>query len=86
MAHGSPSCLCIQKRISWCASSPFRQRGMEVVTTTWEAWAPPREEGVLVIDSGSATHNLSVHGLRSESVSWAYEFYTLLKEALFDGR
>lgn len=59
---------------------------MEVVTTTWEAWAPPREEGVLVIDSGSATHNLSVHGLRSESVSWAYEFYTLLKEALFDGR
>ncbi|KAJ9671231.1 hypothetical protein PVL29_027292 [Vitis rotundifolia] len=35
---------------------------------------------VLVIDSGSATHNPSVHGLRSESVSWAYEFNTLLKE------
>ena len=33
--HGSPSCLCTQKRISQCASSPFRQTGMEVITTTW---------------------------------------------------
>ena len=51
------------------------------------ALAPLREEGVLIIGSGSATHNLRALNPNSESVvPWAYEFDTWLKEALLDGR
>ncbi|KAI3878842.1 hypothetical protein MKX03_000652 [Papaver bracteatum] len=52
-----------------------------------KALAPLREEGVLIIGSGSATHNLPVLGKDSDPVpSWASDFDTWLKEALLDGR
>lgn len=51
------------------------------------ALAPLKEEGVLVIGSGSATHNLRALHFGDESVvSWALEFDTWLKDALLQGR
>ncbi|XP_077210549.1 extradiol ring-cleavage dioxygenase-like [Tasmannia lanceolata] len=52
-----------------------------------KALAPLREEGVLIIGSGSATHNL--RALRDENGSdapYAHEFDTWLKESLLNGR
>ncbi|XP_042521251.1 extradiol ring-cleavage dioxygenase [Macadamia integrifolia] len=52
-----------------------------------KALAPLREEGVLIIGSGSATHNLRTLRLDGNSVaSWALEFDTWLKESLLNGR
>ncbi|KAH7534112.1 extradiol ring-cleavage dioxygenase [Ziziphus jujuba] len=55
-----------------------------------KALAPLKEEGVLIIGSGSATHNLSTL-MRNFSTDgavapWASEFDTWLKEALLEGR
>ncbi|KAL6997710.1 hypothetical protein U1Q18_007836 [Sarracenia purpurea var. burkii] len=53
-----------------------------------KALAPLREEGVLIIGSGSATHNLRVlRESKGGSVdSWALEFDTWLKDSLLAGR
>ncbi|KAF9608525.1 hypothetical protein IFM89_009891 [Coptis chinensis] len=52
-----------------------------------KALAPLREEGVLIIGSGSATHNLRALDRSDGSVvSWAEEFDTWLKESLINGR
>ncbi|KAL6507537.1 hypothetical protein OROGR_023732 [Orobanche gracilis] len=51
-----------------------------------KALAPLKEEGVLIIGSGSATHNLSVLRETKSVSSWATEFDTWLKDALLDGR
>ncbi|KAF5188312.1 4,5-DOPA dioxygenase extradiol [Thalictrum thalictroides] len=55
-----------------------------------KALAPLREEGVLIIGSGSATHNLRALDRSGESdspvASWAEEFDTWLKESLLSGR
>lgn len=51
-----------------------------------KALAPLREEGVLIIGSGSATHNLRTIGADGAVASWASEFDTWLKEALLEGR
>lgn len=51
-----------------------------------KALAPLKEEGVLVIGSGSATHNLRALRDTNSVASWAMEFDTWLKDALFDGR
>ncbi|XP_059624509.1 extradiol ring-cleavage dioxygenase [Cornus florida] len=53
------------------------------------ALAPLKEEGVLIVGSGSTTHNL--RSLRRTDddgsvASWALEFDTWLKQALLDGR
>lgn len=51
------------------------------------ALAPLKEEGVLIIGSGTATHNLSELSSQHDSVaSWAMEFDTWLKHALLQGR
>ncbi|KAK1275787.1 4,5-DOPA dioxygenase extradiol-like protein [Acorus gramineus] len=51
------------------------------------ALAPLREEGVLIVGSGSATHNLMAIGRDGGAISsWALGFDTWLKEALLDGR
>lgn len=51
------------------------------------ALAPLKEEGVLIIGSGSATHNLRALEFKGDSVvSWASEFDTWLKDALLQGR
>ncbi|KAI3878846.1 hypothetical protein MKX03_000656 [Papaver bracteatum] len=52
-----------------------------------KALAPLRDEGVLIIGSGSATHNLSALGRENTPVpSWAEDFDTWLKECLLSGR
>nr|BCD59219.1 DOPA 4,5-dioxygenase [Bougainvillea peruviana] len=52
------------------------------------ALAPLKEEGVLIIGSGSATHNLrALHrNANEEVVPWAEEFDTWLEHALTSGR
>lgn len=52
------------------------------------ALSPLKDEGVLIVGSGSATHKLRKLGMsRNGSVeSWALEFDTWLKEALLTGR
>ncbi|XP_010273681.1 PREDICTED: extradiol ring-cleavage dioxygenase-like [Nelumbo nucifera] len=52
-----------------------------------KALAPLRDEGVLIIGSGSATHNLRALQFNDVSaVPWALNFDTWLKESLIDGR
>lgn len=51
------------------------------------ALAPLKEEGVLIVGSGSTTHNLRSLRMENETVAkWAFEFDDWLKEALFNGR
>ncbi|KAF7149966.1 hypothetical protein RHSIM_Rhsim02G0005600 [Rhododendron simsii] len=53
-----------------------------------KALAPLKEEGVLIIGSGSAVHNLRALSLSGDGsvAAWALEFDTWLKDALLDGR
>lgn len=52
-----------------------------------KALAPLRDEGVLIIGSGSATHNLRAIGSDGgRIVPWALEFDTWLKDSLLNGR
>ncbi|XP_073270325.1 4,5-DOPA dioxygenase extradiol-like [Primulina huaijiensis] len=53
-----------------------------------KALAPLKDEGVLIIGSGAATHNLrAMNGQAGNSVTpWAYEFDNWIKEALYEGR
>ncbi|XP_010256312.1 PREDICTED: extradiol ring-cleavage dioxygenase-like [Nelumbo nucifera] len=53
-----------------------------------KALAPLREEGVLIIGSGSATHNLRALGRADDGsvIPWAQDFDTWLKESLLNGR
>ncbi|KAI3863294.1 hypothetical protein MKX03_009651 [Papaver bracteatum] len=51
------------------------------------ALSPLREEGVLIVGSGSATHNSRVPMITDGSVApWAMEFTTWLTESLRNGR
>ncbi|KAK6142030.1 hypothetical protein DH2020_013859 [Rehmannia glutinosa] len=53
-----------------------------------KALAPLKDDGVLIIGSGAATHNLrAIHRQGGDSVAdWAYEFDNWIKEALSEGR
>lgn len=51
-----------------------------------KALAPLKQEGVLIIGSGSATHNLRILRETNSVASWAKEFDTWLRDALLDGR
>lgn len=52
-----------------------------------KALAPLREEGVLILGSGSAVHNLGSRLPDGSPVpSWALEFDNWLKDALIEGR
>jgi len=53
-----------------------------------KALVPLKEEGVLIIGSGSATHNLRQlrHSKDGSVASWALEFDTWIKDALLAGR
>ncbi|MBA0697453.1 hypothetical protein Goari_020994 [Gossypium aridum] len=51
-----------------------------------KALAPLKDEGVLIMGSGSATHNLRALGMADGIVPWALEFDTWLKDALLQGR
>uniref|UniRef100_A0A8R7PXJ1 Extradiol ring-cleavage dioxygenase class III enzyme subunit B domain-containing protein n=1 Tax=Triticum urartu TaxID=4572 RepID=A0A8R7PXJ1_TRIUA len=55
--------------------------------TLGKAPAPLRGEGVLVLGSGSATHNLGKMGRDDEPVpQWASDFNTWLRDSLLAGR
>ncbi|KAB2085347.1 hypothetical protein ES319_A05G393600v1 [Gossypium barbadense] len=51
-----------------------------------KALAPLKGEGVLIMGSGSATHNLRALRMVDGIVPWALEFDTWLKDALLQGR
>ena len=52
-----------------------------------KALAPLKDEGVLIIGSGSATHNLRILKFpNGSSSSWAVEFDTWLERSLLQGR
>lgn len=51
-----------------------------------KALAPLKDEGVLIIGSGSAVHNLGAINPRGGVAPWALEFDNWLKDALLDGR
>ncbi|XP_060218994.1 4,5-DOPA dioxygenase extradiol-like [Lycium barbarum] len=51
-----------------------------------KALAPLKEEGVLIVGSGSATHNLRALSDASGVASWAMDFDNWLKESLVNGR
>ena len=53
-----------------------------------KALAPLKDEGVLIIGSGSAIHNLRELRVHSgtDVVPWALEFDNWLKNALLEGR
>lgn len=51
------------------------------------ALAPLKDEGVLIVASGSATHNLRTLDRGAKSIApWALEFDNWLKDALLQGR
>lgn len=51
-----------------------------------KALAPLKDEGVLIMGSGSAVHNLRAIMPDSPAQPWALEFDNWLKEALLEGR
>lgn len=51
-----------------------------------KALAPLKDEGVLVMGSGSAVHNLRALAQNSGVLPWALEFDNWLKDALLEGR
>ncbi|CAM0883911.1 unnamed protein product [Alopecurus aequalis] len=54
-----------------------------------KALAPLRAEGVLILGSGSATHNISKMEIKNHSApvpQWASDFDTWLTDSLLDGR
>ncbi|TYH20299.1 hypothetical protein ES288_A05G420000v1, partial [Gossypium darwinii] len=51
-----------------------------------KALAPLKGEGVLIMGSGSATHNLRAPRIVDGIVPWALEFDTWLKDALLQGK
>ncbi|XP_059315120.1 extradiol ring-cleavage dioxygenase-like [Lycium ferocissimum] len=51
-----------------------------------KALASLKDEGVLIMGSGSATHNLRALGSSKNVASWALEFDTWLKDSLLSGR
>lgn len=51
-----------------------------------KALAPLKDEGVLIMGSGSAVHNLGSLNPRGGVAPWALEFDNWLKDALLDGR
>ncbi|KAK1407453.1 hypothetical protein QVD17_39069 [Tagetes erecta] len=51
-----------------------------------KALAPLKDEGVLIVGSGAATHNLKMLRNTTSIQPWAQEFDTWLREALSNGR
>ena len=76
-----------EAQIPVCQLSVQTQRDATYHYNLGRALAPLKDEGVLVIGSGSATHNLRAIGLTGDSVaSWANDFDTWLRHALEEGR
>ncbi|XP_072992123.1 extradiol ring-cleavage dioxygenase-like [Typha latifolia] len=76
-----------EANIPVCQLSIQTHKGAAYHYNMGKALAPLREEGVLIIGSGSATHNLRSIGPDNGPIfKWALEFDTWLKESLLNGR
>jgi 4,5-DOPA dioxygenase extradiol len=76
-----------EANIPVCQLSVQSGKGGEYHYNLGKALAPLRSEGVLIIGSGNATHNLRAIGRDGVPIAkWASDFDTWLKEALVNGR
>ncbi|PON68267.1 Extradiol aromatic ring-opening dioxygenase, DODA type [Trema orientale] len=73
-------------QIPVCQLSVQTQRDATYHYDLGKALAPLKDEGVLIIGSGSATHNLRALRSQDSVLPWASEFDTWLKHALLQGR
>lgn len=70
-----------------CQLSLQTEKGATNHYNMGKALTPLRDEGVLIIGSGSATHNLSIELLDDGPIEkWALDFDTWLKESLINRR
>ncbi|XP_047179455.1 4,5-DOPA dioxygenase extradiol-like [Vigna umbellata] len=70
-----------------CQLSLSSNKGPSYHYNMGKALAPLKDQGVLIIGSGSATHNLKAMGPRnSPPAPWAQAFMTWLKTSLLEGR
>lgn len=70
-----------------CQLSLSSNKGTTYHYNMGKALAPLKDQGVLIIGSGSATHNLKAMGPRnSPPAPWAQAFMTWLKTSLLEGR
>ncbi|XP_008803179.1 extradiol ring-cleavage dioxygenase [Phoenix dactylifera] len=76
-----------EANIPVCQLSVQMQKDARYHYNMGKALAPLGEEGVLIIGSGSATHNLRmITRGNSPAAKWAVDFDTWLRETLLDGR
>lgn len=76
-----------EANIPVCQLSVQSGRGGEYHYNMGKALAPLRDEGVLIIGSGNATHNMRMIGQNGTPVAkWALDFVTWLNESLINGR
>lgn len=70
-----------------CQLSVQHEKEAEYHYKLGKALGPLREEGVLIIGSGNATHNLRIIGQEGGPIlKWASDFDTWLQESLINGR
>lgn len=70
-----------------CQLSVSSQRDGTYHYNLGKALAPLKDEGVLIVGSGSATHNMRAIGHRdSPPPAWALAFDSWLKKSLVEGR
>ncbi|KAJ4775723.1 hypothetical protein LUZ62_059980 [Rhynchospora pubera] len=76
-----------EANIPVCQLSVQSRKGAEHHYKMGKALAPLREEGVLILGSGNATHNMRYIGPDDGPIAkWASDFDTWLKEACINGR
>ncbi|XP_047311407.1 4,5-DOPA dioxygenase extradiol [Impatiens glandulifera] len=69
-----------------CQLSVQSNKNAEYHYKMGKALAPLKEEGVLIMGSGAAVHNLRTLRQSKSIAPWALEFDTWIKDALLDGR
>ncbi|XAR54842.1 Stizolobate synthase [Bertholletia excelsa] len=69
-----------------CQLSVQSERDASYHFNLGKALAPLKDEGVLIVGSGSATHNLRTLRQVDSVASWALDFDSWLKDALLSGR
>ncbi|KAJ7556395.1 hypothetical protein O6H91_05G081100 [Diphasiastrum complanatum] len=86
MVHGYPCYSCTQKDIPVIQLSLQPQKDGLHHYNVGCALAPLTKEGVLIIGSGSATHNSHSRGSYETTAPWAKTFDSWLNDALINGR
>ncbi|KAJ4802267.1 hypothetical protein LUZ62_014833 [Rhynchospora pubera] len=76
-----------EAKIPVCQLSVQTRKSAEYHYKLGQALSQLRDEGVLIIGSGNATHNFQLLGTKDGPIAqWASDFDAWLKEALIDGR